>query len=169
MSENMKKESENIGKYEFLLSERLDDALKLAKISQNELSKILEVHPTTITNWKKTGKNKKGISMNMLKKIADILEVDIEYLYKQEHDLPDLSYRKGIAKNESVVNEYHTLCEYLRFLNYKIHIDEDCVVIIDANGNKYCMDDKAVKRFDAKMQAHIHYELIDNNIGMEGK
>lgn len=164
MSENMKKENEKLPKYEFLLSGRLDNALKLAEISQNELSKMLAVHPTTVTNWKKEGKNKKGVPMNILKKIADILECDIEYLYIEEHNLPDLSFRKNMEESQSFVKDFNSLFDYLLDRGYSLQYsnEERTVAIIDTLGKKHYFDENSMKKFDAKLQAHINYELINN-------
>ena len=169
MDENLKKESEKLPKYEFLLSERLDNALKLAEISQNELSKMLEVHPTTVTNWKRVDKNKKGVPLTMLKKVANILDVDVEYLYMEEHNLPDLSYQKSMEKKRNFTSKHYTLFEYLKDKGYSIQYreEENEMLIIDDCGGKYYFDEKALKKFDAKVKARICYELLDNSIDKE--
>lgn len=164
MSERLKNETIEDAQYHFLLSERLDNALKLANISQQKLSDKLEVHPTTVTNWKKTGKNKKGIHYNMLKKIADILDVDVEYLYDPNHNLPDLSIRKSLEDEENYTKDYRALFDYLHDKGYRQQYfhKEKKWVIIDATGWQYHFTEKDLKKLDAKLQALIQYEILNN-------
>ena len=164
MSGLLKNETFKDVQYHFLLSERLDDALKLANISQQKLSDELEVHPTTVTNWKKQGKNKKGIHLNMLKRIANILDVDVEYLYDPNHNSPCLSAQKRIEECNNHKKKYRKLFDYMRVSGFEVEyisLDNE-VVIFDSSKHSYQFDEKALERFNALMQAHINYELLNS-------
>ncbi|MGL4485281.1 MAG: helix-turn-helix domain-containing protein [Anaerovoracaceae bacterium] len=62
-------------------SSRLKELRIIRNIKQKELAELLNVAQTTITNWE-TGTREPNIST--IKKIADVLEVDISELFYEE-------------------------------------------------------------------------------------
>lgn len=80
------------------LSERLKNARKNKGYTQKDLAKLLNVKPVTISAWE-VGRNEPSI--NMLKRIADILGTSFEYLAgvtsQQDGD------EKHLSKNQKLV------------------------------------------------------------------
>ena len=80
------------------LSERLKNARKNKGYTQKDLAKLLNVKPVTISAWE-VGRNEPSI--NMLKRIADILGTSFEYLagVTSQQDADE----KHLSKNQKLV------------------------------------------------------------------
>lgn len=146
-----------------LVDGRLKEALKLANKTQFELAEELNVAKTTVSRWVK-GHGKKGVPLSMLNQIADLLKIDVEYLYNVEYSSPCLSTLSAWEKEMQLKDKYQPLLDYLRHSGHlnMYQKDGECMVVNSPIGWKYTFDEKALEKLDAKMQAHIYYELINN-------
>lgn len=109
----------------YLLSDKITDLRLKRKLNQHELAKLADVHAVSINFLE----NKKGfVSVPTLKKLANALNVSIDYLLNEEDNSIaknySTRYNKKVQKLLEVYNNLSTkdqneLLEFSQFLTHK--------------------------------------------------
>ncbi len=117
------------------------------RLSQNELAKILNVSQTTIAKWEK---QEQEPSIKIIKQLAEIFEVNIDYLY-------------GNDKKTQKEIEYLKSNEYLTDTNNFLNIEQTKNISLLLKNELTITDQLKQNKIDEKNYYFKKFD-IDNNI-----